>query len=131
MKAPNAIEFHNAIIKEVKARIKQKHWEIIPIKQVPKREQFLPFIWTFKCNSDITTKLVFKHKARINAHVRKQEYASNLFKMFSHVVTWYTTRMVLVLSIINGWSARQVEFVLDFLQYNIEFDMYMEIPQGI
>ena len=39
--------------------------------------------------------------------------------------------MVLFLSIINGWSTHQVEFFLAFPQAEIEFEMYMKIPQGI
>ena len=51
--------------------------------------------------------------------------------MFSPVTTGFTIRMVLVLSIINGWITRQVNFFLLFIQANIEFNMYMEITQGI
>ena len=46
-------------------------------------------------------------------------------------MTWFTIKMVLVLSIINGWSSRHMEFVLSFTRDSIEFDSYMEIPPGI
>ena len=42
--------------------------------------------------------------------------------------TWFTIKTVLVLSIINRWSTRQVDFVLAFPQANIKFNIYMEIP---
>ena len=35
------------------------------------------------------------------------------------------------MSIINGWITCQVDLLLDFPQAEIEFDMYMEIPQRI
>ena len=38
--------------------------------------------------------------------------------------------MVLVLSIINVWSTRQVDFIISFPQDEIEFDMYRDITQG-
>ena len=131
MKAPNTREFHKAIIKEVNAHRKQKNWERIPIEHVPKQEQVLPSVWELEFKRDIKTKLLFKHKACLNVHGGKQEYDSKLFETFSPVVTWFTIRMVLVLSLINEWSTSQVEFVLAFPHANIEFDMYMEIPQNI
>ena len=39
--------------------------------------------------------------------------------------------MVLVLSIINGWSACLVEFVLEFPLVKIEIYIYMDIPKKI
>ena len=74
---------------------------------------------------------MFKHKARLNIYVGKQEYTANLFEAFSPVVTWFTIRMVLVLSIIDVWSPHQVDLVLAFRQADIEFDMYTDIPQVI
>ena len=74
---------------------------------------------------------MFKHKACINVHGLKQEYASNLLETFSYIVTCFTIRMVLVLCTINGWSTHQLDFVLNITQDNIEFNMHMEIPQGI
>ena len=36
MKAEDANEFRNAIVKEVNVHTEIKHWELIPIEQVPK-----------------------------------------------------------------------------------------------
>ena len=123
MKEPDTREFKKAIIKEVNTNTKRNHWELIPREKVPKVEQVLPSEWTFKRKKDIKTKRVFKHKACLNLPGGKQEYALNFFKPLSHVINWFISRMVLVLSIINGWSSRQVDFVLTFPQANIEFDM--------
>jgi hypothetical protein len=38
--------------------------------------------------------------------------------------------MFLILMLTNGWSSRQVDFVLAFPQADIECEMYMEVPQG-
>ena len=72
-----------------------------------------------------------KHKSRLIAHGRKQEHASNLFKTLSPVVTWFTIRIVLVLSLISIWITRQVGFILSFPHANIKFNIYMTIIQGI
>ena len=46
-------------------------------------------------------------------------------------MTLFAIRIVLVFPAINVCITQQVEFVLAFTQYNIEFDMCMDIPQGI
>ena len=46
-------------------------------------------------------------------------------------MTWFTIRMVLVLSITNWCIKHQVDFVLYFHQANLEFEMYMKIYQGV
>ena len=38
--------------------------------------------------------------------------------------------MFLILTLMNGWCSRQVDFVLAFPQANIECEMVMEVPQG-
>ena len=38
--------------------------------------------------------------------------------------------MLLIMSIINKWATRQINFVMAYPQANIECPMYMQIPQG-
>jgi hypothetical protein len=84
-----------------------------------------------KHKRDIKTQQVYKHKARLNVHGGKQVYGENYFETYAPVVTWFSIRLVLVLSIINKWYTKQVDFVLAYTQADIEFDMYMELPKGI
>ena len=67
-----------------------------------KVEQVLPSVWVFKQKKDINNKLVYKHKARLNVHNRKQEYSLSYFQELSPILNWFTIRMVLVISIISG-----------------------------
>ena len=46
-------------------------------------------------------------------------------------MTWFSIRLLLVLSVLNNWYMQQVDFVLAYPQADIEFDMYMELPKGI
>jgi hypothetical protein len=130
MKAPDSKEFIKAAIKEVNDHIERKHWELIPRNQVPKGIKVLPSVWSMKRKRDIKTQKVYKHKARLNVHGGKQEYGENYFEN-APVVTWFSIRLLLVLSVINKWHTRQVDFVLAYPQADIEFDMYMELPKGI
>ena len=84
-----------------------------------------------KRKRDIKTQRVYKHKARLNVHGGKQEFGENYFETYAPVVTWFSIRLLLVLSLINNWYTRQVDFVLAYPQADIEFDMYMELPKGI
>jgi hypothetical protein len=98
---------------------------------VPKGVKVLPSVWSMKRKRDIKTQQVYKHKARLNVHGGKQAYGKNYFEMYAPVVTWFSIRLLLVLSILNNWHTRQVDFVLAYTQADIEFDMYMELPMGI
>jgi hypothetical protein len=131
MQAPDRKEFIKAAIKEVNNHIDQKHWELIPRKEVPKDVKILPAVWSMKRKRDIKTRKVYKWKARLNVHGGKQEYAVNYFETYAPVVTWYTVRLLLILSILLGWHTRQIDFVLAYPQADIEYDMYMELPKGI
>jgi hypothetical protein len=131
MKAPDRKQFMQAVIKEVNDHIENKNWELIPRDKVPKGTTILPSVWSMKRKRDIKTQQVYKHKARLNVHGGKQVYGENYFETFAPVVTWFSIRLLLVLSILNKWHTRQVDFVLAYTQADIEFDMYMELPAGI
>jgi hypothetical protein len=51
--------------------------------------------------------------------------------MYAPVVTWFLIWLLLVLSILNKWYTRQVDFILAYPQADIEFNMYMDLPKGI
>jgi hypothetical protein len=131
MQAPDADEFIKAVVKEVNDHIERKHWELIPREQVPEGEKILPAVWSMKCKRDIKTQKVNKYKARLNVHGGKQEYGTNYFEIYAPVVTWFSIGLLLVLSILNKWYTRQVDFILAYPQADIEFDMYMDLPKGI
>ena len=48
---------------------------------------------------------------------------------FSPVVSWSTVRLMLTLSEVYGWHARQIDFVLAFPQANVKTDIYMQVPE--
>jgi hypothetical protein len=131
MKAPDRDQFKKALVKEVNDHIENHNWELIPREYVPKGITVLPSIWSMKRKRDIKTQQVYKHKARLNVHGGKQVYGKNYFETYAPVVTWFSICLVLVLSIINKWYTRQVNFVLAYTQADIEFDMHMELPKGI
>jgi hypothetical protein len=46
------------------------------------------------------------------------------------VVNWFSIRLFLVISILNDWETRQIDFVLAYPQADVECDLYMEVPVG-
>jgi histone deacetylase 1/2 len=84
-----------------------------------------------KRKRDLVTREVYKHKARLNVHGGQQQFGVNYFETYSPVVTWFSLRTLLTLSLLNQWYTRQIDFILAYPQAQIEFDMYMELPKGI
>jgi hypothetical protein len=73
MKEPDALEFQAAMTKEVNDHTAKCHWEIVRRDQVPAGIKVLPSVWAMKCKRRITTREVYKWKARLNVggHMQK------------------------------------------------------------
>ena len=72
---------------------------------------------------------ITKYKARLCCHGGQTIKGVHYDETFSPVVAWSTIRMMLTLSIINGWHARQIDFVLAFPQAKVRTDIYMHLPE--
>ena len=130
MRAPDKGHFINAMIKEVEDHVQRKHWELIPISEVPPGTKILDSAWVMKRKRDIMTRKVYKNKARLNVHGGQQEFGVNYFQTYSPVVNWFSIRMIMLLSLLNNWSTKQIDFVLAYPQAEIECDLYMKLPHG-
>jgi Reverse transcriptase (RNA-dependent DNA polymerase)/GAG-pre-integrase domain len=130
MAAPDKDEFRKAMLREVESHVKNKHWELVKRADLPAGTEVLPAVWAFRRKRRISTQEVYKWKARLNLHGGRQTKNVNYWETYSPVVGWSTIRMFLILMLINGWSSKQVDFVLAFPQADIECEMYMEVPQG-
>ena len=131
MKAPDSKQFTQAIIDEVNAHIEGEHWEMIPIDAVPEGEIILDSVWAMRRKRDIKTREVYKHKARLNMHGGQQVKGIHYDETYSPVVQWSSVRIALILTISQGWSSRQIDFVLAFPQADITHDNYMRLPKGV
>ena len=60
----------------------------------------------------IASREVYKWKARLNFHGGKQEYRVNYLETYAATLSWPPTRLLLVLSLMHGWSTRQIDFTL-------------------
>jgi len=82
-----------------------------------------------KRKRSVGTGEVYKWKARLCIDGSSQEKGVNYWETYSPVVAWETIRSLLTLAILNGWTTRQIDFVLAFPQAEVECPMYMEIPK--
>jgi hypothetical protein len=131
MTAPDRQHFLSAIVKEVNDHITNNHWALIPREEVPEGTKILDSVWAMKRKRDIKTREIYKHKARLNIHGGQQEYGVHYTDTYSPVVNWFSVRLVTILSIINKWHTRQIDFVLAYPQAPLPYDNYMKLPQGI
>jgi Reverse transcriptase (RNA-dependent DNA polymerase) len=128
MRAPDAAQFQEAMKHEVSEHTKKGHWEVVPKSAVPSHSKILPAVWSMKRKRRIESREVYKHKARLGGH--KQEYRVHYHETYSPVVRWTSIRLMLILSIIRGWSTRQLDFVMAYPQADISTNhVYIEIPK--
>jgi hypothetical protein len=78
----------------------------------------------------IDTREIYKWKARLTVHGGKQTQGVNFWETYAPVVNWTSIRLYLILSVLNNFHTRQIDFVLAYPQADVECEMYMEIPRG-
>ena len=75
-------------------------------------------VWSSKRKRTPSGELI-KHKSSLCAH-GGQQTSNTYWESFSPVVQWSTLRTILTLSIIKGWKARSIDFVLACPQADIK-----------
>ena len=129
MKAPDSQKFKQAMKDEVKSHTDLNNWGVTSRSNVPAGTKILPAVWAMRRKRRIATGEAYKWKARLNVHGGKQEHGINFWETYAPVISWTTIRLFLVLTLLNNWKTKQVDFVLAFPQADIECPMYMEIPE--
>ena len=61
----------------------------------------------------------------------KRSCIKNYIETYSPVAMWTFIRTLLILSVLNKWHTRQVDFVLAFPQAPIEYELFMKLSPGI
>jgi hypothetical protein len=131
MEATDTDDFKKAMLQEVDTHTENDHWEVWKKADVPANQDILPAIWAFKRKRRIDTRTVYKHKSRLNIHGGKQKHGINYWETYSPVVTWFSIRLCLILTLLLGWKTRQIDFVLAFPQAEVECDLFMQLPRGV
>jgi Reverse transcriptase (RNA-dependent DNA polymerase) len=128
---PDAQEFKKAMVKEVQDHTTRNHRIVIDKTDVPKGETILPAVWAMKRKRRIATRQVYKWKARLNLGGHKMIHGKHYDQTYAPALSWPTICLFLILTIINGWKSRQIDFVLAYPQAPVPRPTYMELPAGI
>ena len=79
----------------------------------------------------IATQEVYKWKARLNFDGSWQTKGVHYWETYAPVASWSTIWLLLTLSTIKQWPAKQIGFVMAYTQVEAETDkLFMEIPKG-
>jgi hypothetical protein len=133
-KAMNAVdlaEFKTAMLQEVNAHTENDHREVWEKASMPAGLDVLPAVWAFKRKQQIDTRKVYKYKARLNIHGGMQKHGVNYWETYSQVVNWFSIWLCLIMALLFKWKTRQIDFVLAFLQAEVECDLFMHLPRGL
>ncbi len=131
MREPGSDKCKEAMQKEIQDHKDWGHWDVVLCSSLPNGTLILPAVWSMKCKRWLSTREIYKWKARLTIHGGKQQYGVNYWETYSPVVCWSTIRLFLILATIHKWhSMRQLDFVLAYLQAPVECNLYIAIPQG-
>ncbi len=129
MKEKDFNDFVLAMVHEVDDHEKHGHWTIIQRCDMPANSKTIMSIWSFtrKRYPDGTLN---KHKARLCAHGGMKTWGQNYWETYAPVVNWASVCLILAIAKIHGLSSKSIDFVLMFLQADLEVPVYMESPIG-
>ena len=130
MKAHDRDQFLEAVKVELDGHEKMGNYEPVPLTEVPKGTKLLDMVWSMRRKRRIKSQEVYKWKARLNVHGGQQEHGVHYWDTYAPVVTWQTVRFFLILSLLLGWSSRQLDFVMAYPQAPAEMPLYLRLPQG-
>ncbi len=120
-------EFVKAVIHEVDDHESQAHWTLTKRCELPSVTKTIMSIWSFK-RKRYPDGSLNKHKARLCAHGGMQTWGQNYWETYAPVVNWESVRILLAVAKIHGLSSKSIDFVLAFLQADLEVPVYMELP---
>jgi len=74
---------------------------------------------------------IYKYKARLNSHGGQQVHGIHYWDTYAPVVTWFAICLMLTLVLLDKWSTLTVDYVLAYLQADVESEIYIKLPRGI
>ena len=86
-----------------------------------------PRTWAFKFKC-FTDGIIRKFKARFCARGDSKVEEVYYFEKYALVVYWTTVRLILILSINQGWSTEQVDFSNYFVHSTFVEDVFLTLP---
>jgi hypothetical protein len=107
------------------------NYEIMLKTALPKGASLLPPVWQFKRKWDLCTGAIKKHKARLCLDGSKQTKGVDFWATHAPAATWNSIRVLLIMSLMLGWHAKQLDYVQAFPQAPPETQLCTKLPTGI
>jgi Reverse transcriptase (RNA-dependent DNA polymerase) len=104
---------------------KQRVWEIIDKKSIPKERSLIENKWVFKQKKNGI------YRARLVALGYSQILGVDFSKNYTPVINDITMRTMLVLKMANSWANKTIDVETAFLYGNLTEEIYMIIPNGL
>jgi hypothetical protein len=120
-------EFLAAMRSEIKELEEHKTWTVVQREDLPNGANVLPSTWALRIKRYPDGRLR-KFKARFCARGDRQVEGVDYFDKWAPVISWSTVRMLLCMSINQGWATRQVDFSNAFVQATLKEEVYIALP---
>ena len=105
------------------------HWDLVKCSTIPAGTKVIKAIWSFKHKRFLDGHLN-KHNARLCAHGGMQQWGKNYWETFLPVVNMISAKLLHVIAKIHGLESKSIDFVLAFLQADLDVDIWMDLPIG-
>ena len=122
-------KWEDAATTEINDLVQHNTWTLWKRKDIPPTARVLPTTWVFRLKRypDGRPK---SFKARFCVRGDKQIEGVDYFESYAPVASWTTIRMLLCLSVNQGWETKQVDFSNAFVQAKLTDEVYVTTPKG-
>ncbi|POM77640.1 putative transposable element [Phytophthora palmivora] len=128
----HALDWKRAMDAEYESLIRNKTWILVPRPKSTrsKRVNVLRCRWVLALKRN-EKGMIERHKARLAVKGFRQKYGIDYFETYSPVVRIESVRLILILALLLGLDARQIDFITAFLNGVLTgVEIYMEQPEG-
>ena len=119
MKQDDKLSFIDATEKEISTNNKGGHWSIVDHNTIPNKAWPIKAIWYFKRKRKPNGELL-KHKARLCAHGRMQQWGDSYWETYSPVVNMLSISLIFAIAKLHNLDWKAIDFVLAFPQADLE-----------
>ena len=126
MRQTDCPEFVKTMEKDINNNHMHGHWRVVKQSKAGDPKTIIA-IWLFK-RKQLPNGTIARYKACLCAHGRMPKWGVNYQETFSLVVNWMSICLILILTIVYDLTARTIDFVIAFLQAELEVPVFMELP---
>ena len=124
MSSKDKQKWKEAMDTEINSMIVKKVWRKVKKNEVPKDKKLIGCRWVYKQKDNGI------YRARLVALGYSQRPGINFTDHYAPVVNDTTTRVLLLVSLLDGYTTEQTDIETAFLYGELEEEVYMKLPPG-